>query len=51
MHNNIMFFTNSIAITVPIVNCHEGIEVLWPKYHGSCKTRLDISLSCKNLVK
>ena len=42
---------NSIAVTDPIVNCHRGIEVLWPKYHGSCKTRFDIALSCKNLVK
>ena len=29
-----------IAITAPIVNCHRGIEVLWPKYHGSCKQGL-----------
>ena len=24
----------SIAYIPPIVNCHRGIEVLWPKYHG-----------------
>ena len=44
---------NSIAITVPIVNSHSlrVIEVLWPKYHAwSCKARLDIALSCKNIV-
>ena len=22
---------NSIAVTAPIVNCHRGIGVLWPK--------------------
>ena len=31
---------NSIAITPPIVNCHRGIEVLWPKYHGLIKQGL-----------
>ena len=39
-----IYGNNSIAITAPIVNCN---RVLWPKYHGSCKTRLDIALSCK----
>ena len=42
---------NSIAITAPMVNSHSVIEVLWPKYHDLVKTRLDVALSCKNLVK
>ena len=45
-----IYGNNSRAITAPIVNCHRDIKVLCPKYHGSCKIRLDIVLSCKTLV-
>ena len=41
-----------LRITAPTVNCHQGIEGLWPKYHGLVKQGLIIiTLSCKDLVK